>query len=205
MFNELKYAFEVARFAHEEIYKSLQAARSVAQGVELEELVDIAYACREINKFVESLDKEVRGLDKFVERIGCLKWLQMVDGPDNIQTEYATATPDMRTCAKIPSVEADPAGYHKLMDYLGIDPVLRDAGDIETEHGKESTEVVRVHWPGFQTLVNRLNREGFQLPEGINPAANYTDYKFRIRGRKKINDAETREALQKGETPDNPF
>lgn len=205
MFNELKYAFEIARFAHEEIYKALQVARNSAQAIELEELVDIAYACREISKFIESIDSEAKGLDKFVERIGCLKWLQMVDGPDQIRTEYATATPDMRTCAKIPSVKVDPVAYNKLMDYLGIDPILRDSGEIETEHGRESTEVVRVHWPGFQTLVNRLNREGYQLPEGVNPSANYTDYKFRIRGKMKINDVETREALQKGETPDNPF
>ncbi len=205
MLPELKFAYEIARWAHEEIYKQLQVARTTAPVEDLPEMVDIVYACREIGKFVDDLQKESRGLDKFVSRLACLKWLKMVDSPHNIKTEYATATPDMRICAGIPDFRHTPDAYNKLMDYLGIDPVLRDSGDIDSPHGTESTEVVRIHWPGFQSLVNRLTTEGYSLPDGIDPSKNYTDYKLGMRGRKKISDPPTAEELRKEGSEENPF
>lgn len=100
---------------------------------------------------------------------------------DPIRTENVTATPDMKVNASIPTFEKQPFQYAELMTYLGVDSCLWDKGVVLTELGEEHTEVVRVHWPGFQSLITRLKAQGLPLPNGIDPNATFTEFALRMR------------------------
>lgn len=173
--------------AHRDIYNALATVKqSVTSESSCEDLADYAIALRETEKHLEDIRKEVTAYLTNVERLTCLRYLEdasRVMKGEPIRTENVTASPDMKVCAKIPTFEKDPVNYEKLMDYLGIDPCLRDRGKFLTDLGEEYTEVVRVHWPAFQSLCTRLKAGGHQLPDGIDTEATYTQFALRMRKR----------------------
>lgn len=174
--------YRIAREAHEEIYKLLVELTAVVPNNSNEENVDIVYAMREAEKFVDDTRKDINKLKKLAEQVVCLKWASMPHTsktPKNIKTPYCTGTPEPKVCAHIPTVEKNPKEYGALMDYLAIDPMLRDIGPVISDLGKEETEVVKVNWPGFQSLINRLVANGCPLPDGIDPNETYTLYEVR--------------------------
>lgn len=150
-------------------------------------LADVAVILAEAEKFAEDTNKEIKAFRKTMERLTVMKYLQdatLVMQGEPIRTEYVTATPEMKTCAKIPEADKQPEEYAALMTYLGIDPVLWDKGKVLTELGEEETEVTKINWPGFQSLVTRLQAAGLPLPDGIDPAKTYQLFSLRMRKRK---------------------
>jgi len=178
--------------AHAAAYLKLQSVKAALPAATLNQLCNIAYALRETTKYIEDLRKELIAIEKFAERLACMRFIQdgekTVRKKENIKTEYCTCTPAVNICAAIPKADKSPDEYNALMNWLGIDPVLRDQGEIETDRGIEDTEVVRIHWPGFQCLLNRLNSQGIALPDGIEMDKTYTEYKLRIRKKKGVNE-----------------
>lgn len=187
----LQDCYRTAKAAHEALYIRLQQIRQTLASQTLEGLADIAYALRESEKYLQDIRKENTATAETAERLCCLRYLEDASNVEPIRTEYCTATPDMKTCAKVPNLKNDPKGYASMMQWLGIDPILWDQGEIETESGKEDTEVVSVHWPGFTALLGRLAANGLPLPDGIEVDATYHLYKLRIRKRKGVIDSET--------------
>lgn len=173
-----------ALIAHREIYQTLATVKQSVNGESsCEDLVDIAIALRESEKHLDDIRKETSKFLENVERLVCLRYLEdasRVMTGEPIRTDLVTATPVMKVCAKIPTFEKSPDTYAALMTYLGIDPCLWDKGIQLTELGEEHTEVVRVHWPGFQSLITRLKANGLQLPDGIDPNATYTQFSLRM-------------------------
>ena len=186
MLEILQECYADAKAAHEAVYIKLQKLRQTFPELPIEELADAAYALRESEKYLEDTRKELKATAQTIERFCCLKYLTDASNTEPIRTEYCTATPDMQTCAKIPKRKDNPAAYEAMMKWLGIDPLLWDYGEIETENGIEDTEVVSVHWPGFTALLGRLAANGLPLPDGVEVDATYHLYKLRIRKRKAV-------------------
>lgn len=189
---ECKALYSGSRKSHEDLYRLSQVINGAIPAADLETLCNIAHALRQSNKYIEDLRKTLTAIERFAERLACMRYIQDGDNEKqaNVKTEYVTATPDVTYCASIPTLERDAEAYHSLMSYLGIDPVLRDQGIIQNEDGtRDYTEVIKVHWPGFQSLMNRLAAAGIALPDGIDPEKTYTEYKLRLRSRKEIGEA----------------
>lgn len=171
--------------AHRDIYNALATVKqSVTSESSCEDLAEYALALRESEKHLDDLRKEVKGYGNNVERLACLRYMEdasRVMKGEPIRTDMVTATPDMKVNASIPTFEKQPFQYAELMTYLGIDSCLWDKGKVLTELGEEHTEVVRVHWPGFQSLITRLKAGGHQLPDGIDPNATFTEFALRMR------------------------
>lgn len=180
--------YETARAAHETAYKLTQALQQMLPRADNETRVNIGFACREAFKYLDDARKLAQGAAEQSERIACLDWLQSTIDGEPIKTEYVTASPDMKTQATIPTIEKNPDGYHKLMDYLGVDPILRDKGKVLTAEGEEETEVVKVNWNGFVSLLTRLQAAGYPLPDGIDTNATFTQYRLRYRRKKGVAD-----------------
>lgn len=180
--------------AHREIYNALATVKqSVTSESSCEDLADFAVALREAETHLEDIRKEVTGYMQNVERLACLRYLEdasRVMKGEPIRTAMVTATPDMKVCASIPTFEKQPAQYAEMMTYLGIDECLWDKGKYLTDLGEEHTEVVRVHWPGFQCLNTRLKAQGLPLPAGIDPNATYTQFALRMRKKGSLLSAE---------------
>lgn len=196
--------------AHAEIYDLLgQIRKSVNAELECEELADIAIFCREAESHLDDMRKEVKKTKELCEKLCCLRYLEdatRMMKKEPIRTEYQTASPEMSTFARIPTIEKDPEGYTKLMTYLGIDRQLWDYGEILTENGKEHTEVVKVNWPGFMALLTRLKAEGLPLPDGIDPNATYVEYKLRMKKKGElIKSATTNDSNVSNASDDIPF
>jgi hypothetical protein len=155
----------------------------------IEERANVAYACNQAEKFASDTRKMIAATEEICEKLVCLAWAQDINNTgEPVRTEYVTATPDVKPCAKVPKFDKEPDKYAALMRWLGIDPVLWDCGEVLTENGQQDTEVVRVHWPGFQALVGRLASAGYPLPDGIDPNATYMLYSLRYKKRKELPD-----------------
>lgn len=180
-----EFLLRKATVAHRDIYNALATVKqSIGGETSCEDLADYAVALREAEKHLEDIRKEVTVYKINVERLSCLRFMEdasRVHSGEPIRTDMVTATPDMTICASIPTYEKDPTAYARMMTYLGIDECLWDKGKYVTEEGEQHTEVVRVHWPGFQSLCTRLKAQGLPLPDGIDPAATFTQFALRMR------------------------
>lgn len=178
--------YRAARRAHEDLYKALQELEKGVPANSQEENTDSIYALREAYKFMEDSRKMMDRVNKLVKAVVCVQWLNT--SGENIETAYCTGKPDIKVRAKIPKWEDDPAAYNALMDYLGVDPICRDSGKFISDRGEEHTEVLSVHWPGFQSLIARLCAQGLPLPPGIDPQATWNENEVGIRKRKGVLD-----------------
>lgn len=178
--------YTAAKESHEKVYRLTQALQQMFARADNETRANIGFACREAYKFADDSRKLIEGAGDLAERMTCLDYLQTSIDGEPIRTEYVTATPDMKVSASVPTIEKNPIGYQKLMDYLGIDPVLRDKGKVLTEEGEEETEVIKVNWNGFTSLLSRLQQAGYPMPDGIDPSATYTTYRLRYRKKKGV-------------------
>jgi hypothetical protein len=190
------YAF--VRESHEFIYRELMAHVECIDSDSMTENADHAYAMREIEKFLDDSRKDVAAQRKLAERAAAIKWSTSPSASDNIKTDYCTATPDIKTVAKIPTIEKNPDEYTALMDWLQIDPCLRDHGKVLDELGERETEIVSVKWPAFQDYVTRLVAQGYPPPPGVDPGATWKEYVLRIKKRKPIMPDSTPAFEQKG-------
>lgn len=171
--------------AHRELYNLIATIKqSVSEESECEQLADIAVALREAETHLEDTRKTVTNAKEVVCRLACMRYLEdasrVLQG-EPIRTDLVTANPEMTICAKIPTYEKDPVAYAKMMTYLGVDEQLWDKGKILTDAGEQHTEVVRVHWPGFQSLCTRLKAHGLPLPDGIDENATFTQFTLHMR------------------------
>jgi hypothetical protein len=186
--NDLMQLFDLIKLTHEINYSACR--KLLIDEIPKRDMVglaDIAYVMREAEKFASDTTKALAEVRSRCEKFAALQYTQ-ADGAlgDTIKTDYCTATVGMKICANIPTFKKSPDAYEALMKWLGVDPMLWDKGDQLTDLGIEDTEVVRVHWPGFQCLINRLLASGFPMPEGIDANATYTQFTLRILSRKPL-------------------
>jgi hypothetical protein len=187
----LKEIYKECRDVHEKLMRKVLDLKAGFPTDSEKDLADTAFALREAEEHLDAIRKDIKAVGELAEKHCCVKYLtnpKYIANPakaEPVRTDYCTASPDMAVCASVPTFKKTPEQYQLLMDFLGVDPNCRDQGEIEMEDGTiADTEVLRVHWPGFQSLCTRLQRQGIALPDGINPDATYTLYKLRIRQRK---------------------
>lgn len=179
--------YQFAVTAHEYIYSCVTSLRKRSENMTPEQLADVAYVLRETEKYLKDCEKETKYALEQAQRLACLKWLvNNTCGGEPIRTQYCTAVPKMKTTANVPTIKNNPVAYHKLMDYLGIDVQLRDRGKEIVDGVENSTEVVSVHWPGLQYLIERLTAAGYSLPDGLDLEQTYTTYSLVIQSRRKL-------------------
>lgn len=174
MRSDLKTAYESVVRVHQHVYGTLQQVRSESvQANDMTELVDMSYVCREIDRFLDDMGKEVRKLQALVDRIVCLKYIQDTDlGDESIQTEYCSAKPDIRSGVRFP--EKDSPEYAQLLAYIGVPEGLRD--------------MVRLSYQKMSDLVSDLEARGLPLPEGLRCENTFNDFRLHIRKKKGILD-----------------
>lgn len=177
-----------AKAVHESAFSKIEALKGEAYKADLPTLANMGYALRETEKYITDLRKDISSLRGLVALLFCRQFASDTANMtrENIKTEYCTCSPQPNIQAQIPTFDKSPAEYTKLMDYLGVDPMLRDQGSIETENGIEDTEVLRVHWPAFQSLMRRLAAAGVALPDGIDTEKTFTEFTLLIRRSKGV-------------------
>lgn len=189
MLKTVQEIYRRARQMHEETYRDLQELRKAIPQNTMQENVDIVYALREAEQYLDDARKETKKVKDLSSQIVCAQWVKQSSG-DNIETNYCVGIPSPKICAKLPNPDKqeERAEYETLMQWLGVDPQLWDYGEVLTENGQEDTKVIDIHWPGFQSLCNRMIAMGYQLPPGVNKDATYTLYNVQVRKRKGVLD-----------------
>lgn len=183
MHDDAKTLYADVKKAHERQYKRLIALRTevheMAKQVDLDELADVAFALREIEKLTHDIEKEARLLREFTEKLACAAWVQIGEA-ETIKTEYCTATPSVKMMVSLPTRKNQPEQYQQLCLALGIPSEL--IGD-ETDPGP-----VSVNWPGMVEYLTAKLQKGEPLPAGLDMKKTYNIYKLNIRKRKEIDD-----------------
>lgn len=175
-----KQLFQLAKAAHEEIFRQLKAVeQEMKKNMNMVELCDYAYAINESHTLMESSKKELWKLRELSNKLVCGLYLQTDMSSRSIHTDYVTATPDIGRSPNIPSEKSDPAGYKQLMDYLNIP----DFG--EDENGNK-IEPVRPHWPGLVEYIKKLDAVGKPVPPGIDVSKLTPVYKLTLRKKKGV-------------------
>lgn len=175
---ELKTVYNIVKKSHNEAYPILKQLEGGLQSEnKLTELVDIAYAMRECEKLLEDFRKTCKRIQEISGQIACVLAVKE-QRVENVKTEYATGTPEVKFAAQLPSKSKNPEQYAKLMTGLGVPNNL----------WKGDNDVVRPHWPGFRDYLSVLCTLGEPLPDGIDLDKTYPNYQLRLRSRKSINE-----------------
>lgn len=178
------YAMMVA--VHHECFLALRTIQQGQANLPLSELVDIQFALRESSKLADDLRKEFDATIKVQAAITCVNWaMDASSGGESIKGTHANGSPDIQTRVKVPTLEKEPEQYYQLMDWLGIPKDLQDQGKILAQEGEFSTEVVKVHYPGLQDMINRMQYAGYILPEFLTTAKSATWNEHIVRVTKK--------------------
>lgn len=141
------------------------------------DMTDVAFASREISELCKEIVKLANQKQRFAERMACLIAIAEAN-PNAYQTDYVTASPDIKTIVSIPKKSTHPEGFGKLMQYLGVPDELYS--------GEGDKEVVRPHWPGLVDRIARDLAEGKPMPPGTDPNKTYAEYKLKMRERKGV-------------------
>lgn len=188
--------YSYGKTSHEEMYKKLAALKSeIDRCNNFAELCDYAFAVDGAHKFIEDLKKELWKFRESINKKVCELWLQAAQSHLNsgqsfdrsIRTDYVTATPNIGQAPNIPKASgdnADPEGYKKLMDYLGI-----DTSKWARKEDGELSEVVKIHWPGIVALVTERLSAGLPCPPGIDVSKMLPVYKLTLRKRRDVLDS----------------
>jgi len=140
----------------------------------LAELADLAYVLRQSYDHHDEARKELDRISKKVAQIFYVLWASDPNAPETIKTQWCSCTPDPKIHASVPSPESDPERYKAVMKAVGIPEDIIATG------------LVRVGWKEFGELLTERQRAGLPLPEGIDPAKTFVEYKLGIRKRQDL-------------------
>ena len=168
---ELRQAYLQAKFLHDKLYILYQnKGKEVNANTDVKDMANMSFLLREIDKMLDQIGKDTRKLKKAIDMVACLKWAKDPEGPPKIQTEYCTATPDIKDGVRMPTDRSSPE-YKALLSALGIDPDL--------------SNFVKISYKEMQLLADKLGEEGRPLPGGLLPTT-YQTYELNIRARSGI-------------------
>ncbi len=163
---------------HTDVYNYLSETNDEVKGIKLSlgDLVDMGYLCREIEKFMEELRKEIKFRKELCGKVISLAIAkQNLNDPgkvvERIEGELATGTPDVKLQAKLPNRGTEE--FHKLLEFLDIPKEMAES------------KCFKLSWNGMTDLVTQLAEEGKPLPPGVEKS--WPIYTTTFRRRKKRN------------------
>ena len=169
-FERLRESYAVMKAAYQECYQAIRAVQQKQMLMKVGELVDCQFALRESELLADDLRKEFKKLRDIMAKITCGLWITDPTSTDIVEGEYCNGHPDTKARANVPTFKKDPEKYIALMNWLGIPEDLQDRGMLPlAAEGEFETEVVRIHWSGFQDYFTRVMALGYPLPPGIDP------------------------------------
>lgn len=155
--------------AHRIIYEATQTTK--AEGMSLQDLVDLGYHIKEISKHAEILQQETDKLLYTVGLIFCRDWTmaKLTDEltKDKVIGKYATAVADVTVAAAPP--KRDTPEWEAFMDHLQIPGPAR--------------KLLSAHWPSVRDWLESLVKEGKPMPAGFDAGKNQTKRVMRLRSK----------------------
>lgn len=154
------------RELYKEIYGELGTVRKEASGATsaTHELVDSAYAIRRISLMLDDAAKELRGVERFLDKVVCMMWVrdnQNTGTAEPIRGALVTGTPDVGICTTLP--KRGEAEYDKFVKALGI-----------PDH---CVPVINLDWTRVQMLLAEVAKAGKPFPAGVDIAKTYPTFK----------------------------
>jgi len=157
------------------------------RSTELNELVDLAYACRETEAFLDESRKNLRIVRELCEQAACQKFAIEIqtqdDGETNIKTGFCTATVTSSQMAPIPNRKTHPQEYAALLRFLNVPEQYINVDDKKDAHCP-----LALHWPGLVELVAQRAEQGLPLPPGMAGGKTYTQWKLKMLKRKEVDE-----------------
>ena len=147
---------------HKEVYDFIAVTHEsvTKMKISMEDLTDMGYLCREMEKYFDELRKEVRSRKELIGKLLAFhvarQSLNEAAGIEvTIKGELATGTPDVKLMPKVPESGTDE--FRECMEYLGVSSSQLD----------ESGDCLRLSFKGMQALVTKLAEEGKPMPPGV--------------------------------------
>lgn len=147
---------------HKEVYDFIAVTHDGVTKMELsmEDLVDMGYLCRDMERYLDEMRKEVKSRKELIGKLLAFHVAQQsLNDTEKLQVtvkgELATGTPDVKLQPKIPEPKTEE--FSQLMEYFGLS---RDRlAGIE--------DCLRLSFNGMRDLVSRLAEEGYPMPPGV--------------------------------------
>lgn len=167
----LQEAYVRADRAFAELTHTLAELDQAQKKFKLPDWADSAYALREVHDRLDRLRKEVNRRQEVVARILCLACPKM--GVTDVQTDYCTATPDVKMMAKAPRSPDDPL-YRKALTEMGVSESMVDTG------------LLKFNFKTLEDMTTRAMESGDQPPLGLPPTHTFPVYRVLVRKKKEI-------------------
>lgn len=173
---QMREAYAIMKTTFGEVYQMIKAVESKQTTLSINDLVDIQFCCREASKLADDIRKQFNAMQELQAKLTCAIWtIQATSGnladedKKTIKGQFCSGTPDMKVRVRLPTFDNEPERYKRLMDWLDIKQDLQDKGEIGEGEEKFNTEIVRVHYPGFQCYIDAMIKQGYALPDFIDP------------------------------------
>ncbi len=164
--------YDSTQLLHRTLIENIIRVRDSLAELPLKDMVDIAYALREISRLLDDGRKECAECIKLMERAMCIGWIQQciqTGSDDPIRGEYAIGTTQTRQMMHIP--KRDTEEYESLLSWLGV----------------PNDGLVRPHWPSMVEHISELLSEGKTPPTGMTGKP-YPVYSVVLRKKKEFHD-----------------
>lgn len=140
---------------------------------DLEELADIAFACRELAGLFDQMRKDSNKTGELAQKIACVQHIQL-GLTDPIRTEFCSASPQIKQQCVLPRADRHPEQYAKLMEFLGVPK--ESCAVPENGHS-----LVSFNWKGITDLATQRAEKGLPVPPGCDPELTFAEYKLQMR------------------------
>lgn len=139
----------------------------LSTSIDVEDLVDSAYAIKLIETMLDTLIKKCKQVRGNLE----YKLGQVFVAMDqkNIKTEHCTATPTVSQTATPPTFSKDPEAYAEVMRHFGV----------PEKHIKMG--LLTIHYKHFGTYLDNMAKQGKGLPPCIEAMKKHDTYVVRYR------------------------
>ena len=176
----MREAYAVMRAVFDEEYQALQVLRQKYLDCQQPELIDVLHALIQISKFSHDLSTECNKTVELINKTVCERWALDPNSTPSVHGKYARGEPKYKQRVKVPKLDDDPERYHECYDWLGVPRDLQDHGKLLTDEGEFITKVVEISWPGFQSMMERLQLMGHPIPSFIKPHETYEEATVKV-------------------------
>lgn len=139
---------------------------------DLEELADLGYVLRETTSMLHDCELQLKRVQELCAKIFTALWALSQDGPDRIETEWCSATPNPVTRARELKMKTDPDRYRSVMAELGLPQELIETG------------LFRLGYDELASTLTEMAKRGQRLPSGLDQT--WTEHRLNIRSKRKL-------------------
>lgn len=163
-----------------------EAIPEIVQNGDMKTLADMAYAVSECEKMLDDSRKSCSRMKELLAKLIGAQWITLPE-PVRIETEYCYVHPNVKPMVQIPNRNTKPELFERWMEAFNVPENLwkfrNEAGEIDME----TTELVRLHYPGIVDWIQKQLQDGKPLPSGVEDGAEkYNIYTLRIHPRKGV-------------------